>query len=339
MTSFLLLLLLVLLLLPTSIARWEGESVVDKQGSVEERNLSRRQLIDPRRSKYMPNRNYNPSVNSFPNHKQQLYYRQKHPKVFQANLTITPADNVPREKTGKKAIVTLLCGLNSNQISSYVNYLRVFAYSLRRTGYIGEVLILHNHEFPLESIRALISRFNLKTQAVNRVSVPDRGQYTHLLTKLHIWQLIEYDQVIYYDVDVMFQHNPITAFGDCGEETTFCAVHDQGIHEFGVDGRLGITDKEYFNAGFLVILPDKRLYKELMSHADEAQDYHFLEQDLLNKLFARKWKRLKKEYNMMRPINQDEVNAEAIAIHEKLHLVQRKFQDKKYVWNHNIKKQ
>lgn len=243
-----------------------------------------------------------------------------------------------RVKTGKKAIVTFLCGLSRNLIERYADFLRAFAYSLRKSGYTDEILVLHTPEFPLQSIRTTIDRYQLNTKAIHRVTIPDKGVYEHLMTKLQIWKLIDYDQVMYYDVDFVFQQNPINAFEDCGEDTPLCAVKDQGIKDYGVDYRIEVQPENYFNAGFLVIIPDKQIYKMLMNQIEDAAQYPFLEQDLLNKFYARKWKRLKIEYNVMHSIKRNEITSDVIAVHEKLEVLQRKFGDRKYIWNQQFRR-
>jgi hypothetical protein len=183
-----------------------------------------------------------------------------------------------------RAIVTFLCGGTSELVTHYEKTLRAFAYSLRKTGYDGEILILHTPEFPLTTIASSIEQFHLRTLKVPRVSIGDEGhRYENMMTKLHIWSLIHYSQLIYYDVDKIFLQNPITAFASCGNSTDLCAVFDQGIEDFQID--LVVPVEKYFNAGFLVLKPDVAIHKMLMGRVFEASIYPFVEQDLLNKVF------------------------------------------------------
>lgn len=236
------------------------------------------------------------------------------------------------EMGDRRAIVTFLCGGTTDLVTQYSKTLRAFAYSLRKIGYVGEILILHTPEFPLTTIQSSLTQFHLTTLQVPRVSIGYEGhRYELMMTKLHIWSLVQYTQVMYYDVDMIFLQNPITAYTLCGNVTSLCAVLDQGIEQFQIG--LVVPADQYFNAGLLVLVPDVVLYQKLMDRVNEARDYPYVEQDLLNKVFQGKWKALPIGYNYMHSYRMKIIPKHVIAIHEKLSMLQKHFTYSKYLWN------
>ena len=231
-------------------------------------------------------------------------------------------------KSGKKAIVTLLCGGSDDANARYSRFLYAFSYTLRRTQYSGEILVLYTADFDTRNIRKISSTFDLKMKLVPLVSIPNTShRYAKMLTKLNLWNLIEYEKVIYYDVDFIFQKNPESAFSECGP-ASLCAVHDQGIRMVPNYEQ----KSNYFNAGFLVLKPDVSIYRQLVAQQKQAFEAAFVEQDLLNTFFS-SWKALNAKYNLMHSYKQAEISRDIVAIHEKLHELKKSFRDQKYIWN------
>ncbi len=147
----------------------------------------------------------------------------------------------------------------------------------------------------------------------------------NMLTKLHAWNLVEFDQVIFYDSDFVFLKNPAAAFAEC--RTDFCASGDTGIRSIMPEK----SPTTYFNSGFMVIRPSKEKFNELLKSVYLAENTRFVDQDLLNSVFKDKWQRLSYKYNIMHvngPIGPD-----AVAIHEKLWILRSKYRDLHYIWN------
>ena len=102
------------------------------------------------------------------------------------------------------------------------------------------------------------------------------------MTKIHVWSLTQYDQVIFYDSDFVFLQNPIAAIAECAKATVslptessakggdliskivqrvpapFCAAVDQGIGDSYGDS--------YFNSGFMVITPNLTTFDDIVAH-------------------------------------------------------------------------
>ena len=170
------------------------------------------------------------------------------------------------------------------------------------------------------------------------------------LTKLHVWSLVEYNQVIYYDSDFVFLHNPISVIAECNNATVplhvaipaasgafdsqmvenghtpFCAMNDIGI------------GAHYFNAGYMVITPNLTTYESLLAHRGWSDNSMFADQDMLNRYYQGAWKKLSERYNKMhvctRPQQGCNIDNDTVAIHEKIYLLRTCCYQSTWIWNH-----
>ena len=110
----------------------------------------------------------------------------------------------------------------------------LFLYSLRHiAGYTGEILFLVGDGSTDYEDQEIFNRYNVKTKHVEIIKAkkPNRdylimtNHYTTQLTKLRLWTLVEYDQVIYYDNDFVFFKDPSSSLEICGT-APLCAVKD-----------------------------------------------------------------------------------------------------------------
>lgn len=231
----------------------------------------------------------------------------------------------------RKAIVTLLSG-SVAEAERYVRLLHFFVYSLRNAGYKGEVAVMYAKDFPIEPA-TLSKLLNVRMIPVDKIKILKVGprmnaHYSSMLTKLHLWSLTEYDQIIYYDCDFIFQGNPESAFGQCSW-SSLCATPDTGISDFNKAIRPGT----YFNGGFLVLRPNEKRYKFLLANKHQAEGKFFVEQDLLNRLYKGKWGALDQSYNLMHCYREKNISSQVIAIHEKMWILRKNFPESQYVWN------
>jgi hypothetical protein len=93
---------------------------------------------------------------------------------------------------GKRAIVTLLSGPPSNA-EKYVRLLHFFVYSLRNAGYDKEIVVLHTRDYPINHAK-LARLLKVRLVPVEKITIPNNKknqQYGTMLTKLHIWNLVE----------------------------------------------------------------------------------------------------------------------------------------------------
>ena len=114
--------------------------------------------------------------------------------------------------------------------------------------------------------------------------------YQGMLTKLHAWSLIEYDQIIYYDSDFVFLKNPVSVLDECGNNaaplsTETSANSGDLISRMGWSGHAPLcasVDRligaSYFNSGFMIITPNMTIFDDLIAHrawADNTGSYTY----------------------------------------------------------------
>jgi inositol 3-alpha-galactosyltransferase len=136
-----------------------------------------------------------------------------------------------------------------------------------------------------------------------------RELYAECWNKLRLWEWTEFDRLVYLDADMVALKNldhlfhlpmevPLYAVGDCfggrsdeEERNACCHFHPQKA-------------PEYFNAGFLVLTPDKEELKRMESELVKmnGQQWRFAEQDFLNVYFAGRWIGLPVIYNAQKRI-------------------------------------
>ena len=202
----------------------------------------------------------------------------------------------------------------------------MFITSLRKAGYIGPIIILATSDVPQDHLDK-ITAAGATIRNVPKLSARMSGDKSllNMLTKLHAWNLVEYEQIIFYDSDFVFLKNPATAFTEC--RTEFCAAGDTGIRSIMPEK----SPTTYFNSGFMVIRPSKEKFNELLKSVHLAENTRFVDQDLLNAIFKDKWQKISNRYNIMHvsgPIGPD-----SVAIHEKLWILRSKYREPQYVWN------
>ena len=164
-------------------------------------------------------------------------------------------------------------------------------------------------------------------------------RYSSLYTKLAMFSLTQFQQILYFDLDFYFQKNPHPlALESCGREMIVCACRDYAMNRIflkqsSLDNQIRVSD--YFNAGFMVVKPSLALYNDLLRKLESdtpiLKNYVFAEQDFLNVYFKDKWKLLPPTLNVMHVRNN--IRENMVAIHEKFWILQRQFQGPEYLWN------
>ena len=176
-------------------------------------------------------------------------------------------------------------GNETQELQRYTNAFHIFMRSLRLTGNTERVVALVSNDTPASWIE-LTKIYQVETRHVPILkSTGVSPHYERMLTKLHIWNMTEFDRIAYFDVDRIFMHDPSSLFDLC--KTNFCAVQDHGI-----------TNRKYFNAGFFVTTPSLETFKMLYALREKANNRGLAEQDMLNDVFS-DWTALPAEYNLM----------------------------------------
>ena len=179
----------------------------------------------------------------------------------------------------------------------YKRMRELFLYSLRKAGYQDTIVFIVAGSGEIDTDDAtLFQQYKVSTKSVSlinqNVGMVENGAkvYDGTLSKLHLWGLTEYDQILYFDSDFVFLKDPTSAFLACGV-ANLCATVDRLIADNGGQG--------YFNSGFLVVRPNANTFTNLVKNKGMADGKYFPDQDLLNEYFKGKWKKLSENYNHM----------------------------------------
>ena len=137
-------------------------------------------------------------------------------------------------------------------MNSSLRSLYLFIYSIRQSGYSGAISVLTllpiNH-YKLDLLRNALtveggggyddSLFIIQVKPLTHKDVKySNGTMCYgfntrstSLTKLTIFNMTEYDEILYYDIDTVFLRNPDMAFKSCrAGEKNICSVADPNRH-------------------------------------------------------------------------------------------------------------
>uniref|UniRef100_A0A1D1ZHW0 Hexosyltransferase n=1 Tax=Anthurium amnicola TaxID=1678845 RepID=A0A1D1ZHW0_9ARAE len=240
----------------------------------------------------------------------------------------------------KKAWVTLVTE------SSYLKGLQCLARSLKRVKTVYPLLVLHPDTSidnstgqPKEktSLTAedleLIKKEGCELKAIERIYPANEpkeyiwNHYKETWTKLKVWDLVEYDRIVFLDADMLIMKN-IDQLMDMNLPKNFlgavnsCTCNhrkDQNFPKDWVPSRCAYTLgpikpesedtpppielKGYFNSGLLVLTPSKQISEDLLNYFYNHPDIGsliFPDQDVLNEIFKEKWIPLPYTYNAVK---------------------------------------
>jgi lipopolysaccharide biosynthesis glycosyltransferase len=152
------------------------------------------------------------------------------------------------------------------------------------------------------SILALESNC-IKHKYVDRIKNPnklenDERNFKHMYTKLRIFELDEFDKIVYLDADMLVCRNI---------EEIFDAPHMSAV----AAGALapGYTHWKELNAGFLVVVPDKSLAAKMYALVESTSSYDGSDQGFLQS-FYNNWandKALQLDHKYNLPVSNIEV--------------------------------
>ncbi len=143
----------------------------------------------------------------------------------------------------------------------------------------------------IPQVDTIKSRFvSLGAKVFVRRRMPQKPSDDHLYyqfdyQKIYVWNL-RYEQVAFLDADMMIGKDPGSVFPLCGQHFC-CAVQDPGAYG------------GYFNNGFFVMSPKLEFAEELL-HSWWKEDPPWRQiclQDIMNEVFAKRWKPLPEAYN------------------------------------------
>lgn len=177
---------------------------------------------------------------------------------------------VSMSQVGTEAYVTLVTSDN------YVAGACVLARSLQQSGTLRGIHCLAGRGLSDASLDTLRSVFT----GVTEVDAIDSGDHANLallgrpelgptFTKLRLWQLTQFDKVVFMDADTLVLHN----IDDLFEREELSACADVGW-------------PDCFNSGVFVARPCEDTFLRLMRMADETGSFDGGDQGLLNAFFA-----------------------------------------------------
>jgi hypothetical protein len=230
-----------------------------------------------------------------------------------------------------RAVVSLMMAAQGKNESKYTDCLVFMIDTLRAAGWRHDILVMATHD----ARAADVARVRALGVAITRVSniaalSSSDPSMLNMFTKLHAWNLTQYAQVAFYDSDHVFLRDPTPAFEDCGE-APFCATGDSGIADF-YRRPDAVNEHTYFNAGFMVLRPNATTQEWLMAQRHLGEGTPFVDQDMLNSVYAGTWTRLNERYNRMHTYRRG-ITDDTVAIHEKVWVLQKHFPEPHWRWN------
>ncbi|XP_060965787.1 UDP-glucuronate:xylan alpha-glucuronosyltransferase 2 isoform X1 [Cannabis sativa] len=182
-----------------------------------------------------------------------------------------------KKKAKREAYATVL-----HSSESYVCGAITLAQSLRASGTTRDLLILIDNSIS-QPKRAALARSGWKIRTITRIRNPraENGSYNEYnYSKFRLWQLTDYDKLIFIDadiivlrnLDVLFQFPQMTAVGN---------------------------DFSLFNSGIMVLEPSNCTFQVFMESRNDIISYNGGDQGFLNELFVW-WHRLPRRVNFLK---------------------------------------
>ncbi|KAI9098964.1 hypothetical protein K1719_024731 [Acacia pycnantha] len=159
--------------------------------------------------------------------------------------------------------------------------------------YTRDLILLADNSISPNSMKGLEAA-GWKIKRIQRIKNPfaQKGSYNEWnYSKLRIWQLTEYDKIIFIDSDFLVLKN---------------------MDDFFAYPQLSAApnDVVFFNSGLMIIEPSKCMFKELMRRVSRTGSYNKGDQGFVNEVFTW-WHRLPSRLNRLkdtREIKEDEVS-------------------------------
>uniref|UniRef100_A0A3Q7H253 Hexosyltransferase n=1 Tax=Solanum lycopersicum TaxID=4081 RepID=A0A3Q7H253_SOLLC len=166
------------------------------------------------------------------------------------------------------------------------------AQSLLRTGTRRDLVLLLDDTIPQPKRDALV-KAGWKLRLIQRIRNPraDKNSYNkYNYSKFRLWQLIDYEKVVFIDADIIVLRNIDILF-------KFPQLSATG------------NDGSIFNSGVMVIEPSNCTFNMLMQHTKDIISYNGGDQGFLNEIFVW-WHRLPRRVNFFKNFeNLNEVSA------------------------------
>jgi len=194
---------------------------------------------------------------------------------------------IPRKKRMGRAllfafafVLISLCGFAHGKYAfgtvlysdSYLVPLLTLGQSINNTGTAADRVAMYTSDVSERTVQTL-QQFGWRTVPtevlISTTNTPLYSRYAKTFTKIRMWQLVDYEKVIYLDADVIVLKNMDELF----ECPYFCAPIDQ-------------MPNKGFCAGTMVLTPSLETYQALLKAMDEPHpEDQLADQDLFNRFF------------------------------------------------------
>ncbi|XP_031491546.1 UDP-glucuronate:xylan alpha-glucuronosyltransferase 2-like isoform X2 [Nymphaea colorata] len=192
----------------------------------------------------------------------------------------TLPDQIRPPGTGRSRREAYVTVLHSSE--QYVCGAITLAHTLHHTNTTRDLVILVDNTIT-PSTRLALRAAGWKIRDIRRIRNPyaQRGTYNEYnYSKLRLWQLADYDRVVFVDSDVLILGNVDLLF----DFPELSATGDDGM---------------IFNSGLMVIEPSACMFKMLMGETSRIVPYNGGDQGFLNEMFVW-WHRLPRRLNCLK---------------------------------------
>ena len=178
-----------------------------------------------------------------------------------------------------------VCVLSTN---SYLKGLLTLNNNLKEINSNMPLLCLINETINNTTID-IIKDYNINYKIVKSISGRYIDEYNpqwyHSFDKINVFNLLEYEKIVYLDLDLLILNNI---------DNLFNYEHISMVRD------LPFSDK--FNSGVMVISPNKKDYENMMNLVENSNVEYKGDQDVINEYFDSNINELPQEYNCMRAI-------------------------------------
>lgn len=182
----------------------------------------------------------------------------------------------------REAYVTII-----HSSETYVCGAIALAQSIIQNNSTKDLVLLYDDSVSAKSLRGLRAA-GWKTKRIERIRSPfsKKDSYNEWnYSKLRVWQLTEYDKVIFIDSDLLVLKNIDNLFY---------------YPQLSASG----NDKSLFNSGLMVLEPSSCMYEELVRKSHKISSYNGGDQGFLNEVFTW-WHRLPSRVNRLKLATND----------------------------------
>lgn len=165
---------------------------------------------------------------------------------------------------------------------AYVCGAITLAQSLLQTGTKRDLILLIDNSISLPKRQAL-AKAGWNIRIIKRIRNPKAEKYSYNeynYSKFRLWQLTDYDKIIFIDADIIVLRNLDIFF------------HFPQMSATG-------NDNSIFNSGVMVIEPSNCTFDMFMQHRDKIVSYNGGDQGFLNEVFVT-WHRLPRRVNFLK---------------------------------------